>query len=126
MKVVEQLVLVLYRKLLNKLNMEEKKLRIVLQSFSSFNLSESCSKIINLVLSQISNIRVFGPISLPTKKRSYCVLRSPHVNKDSREQFEIRRYKKIIEISPYSQEVIKTLLMLDITPGVSSQLFQQL
>jgi len=106
--------------------MQERKLRIILQSFSSFNLNESCNKIVNLILMESSNSKLSGPISLPTRKRSYCVLRSPHVNKDSREQFEIRRYKKIIDISPYSKKIIKMLLMLDIAPGVSSQLFQQL
>lgn len=106
--------------------MREKKLRIILQSFSSFNLNESCIKIVNLVSMENPNIKLSGPISLPTRKRSYCVLRSPHVNKDSREQFEIRRYKKIIDIYPCSKEIVRTLFMLDISPGVSSQLFQQL
>nr|YP_011006123.1 30S ribosomal protein S10 [Dictyotopsis propagulifera]WAM63127.1 30S ribosomal protein S10 [Dictyotopsis propagulifera] len=104
--------------------MSQKKLRIILQSFSCQTLNESCSKIRNSLLSKNTNILFAGPISLPTKKRSYCVLRSPHVNKDSREQFEIRRYKKIIDIFPSSQEVVKTLLMLDLSAGVSSKLFQ--
>lgn len=106
--------------------MVEKKLRIILQSFSSLNLSDSCNQIINLVLIESPNSQLSGPISLPTRKHSYCVLRSPHVNKDSREQFEIRRYKKIIDISPYSDEIVRILLMLEIAPGVSSQLFRQL
>ncbi|CAL8412417.1 unnamed protein product [Dictyota dichotoma] len=106
--------------------MREKKLRIILQSFSSFHLNESCTKIVNLLLMENPNIKLSGPISLPTRKRSYCVLRSPHVNKDSREQFEIRRYKKIIDISSYSKDITRMLLMLDISPGVSSQLFQQI
>lgn len=105
--------------------MREKKLRIILQSFSSFNLSESCNKIVNLVLIESPKSKLSGPISLPTRRRSYCVLRSPHVNKDSREQFEIRRYKKIIDIAPYSKEIIRMLLMLDLTPGVSSQLLEE-
>lgn len=105
--------------------MSQKKLRIILQSFNSSSLTESCKKITNFFLIEEPTIRLWGPISLPTKKRSYCVLRSPHVNKDSREQFEIRRYKKIIDISPYSREIVKALLLLDISPGVSSKFLEQ-
>ena len=105
--------------------MSEKKLRIVLQSFNHTLLNESCNNIIALLDNQKSQIQFWGPISLPTRKRSYCVLRSPHVNKDSREQFEIRRYKKIIDISPASREIIKILLLLELSPGVSSKLFKQ-
>lgn len=103
----------------------KKKLRIVLQSFNHNLLNESCSDIITLLSNQESQIRFWGPVSLPTRKRSYCVLRSPHVNKDSREQFEIRRYKKIIDISPISREIIKILLLVEISPGVSTKLFKQ-
>lgn len=105
--------------------MPEKKLRIILQSFNSFTIAESSSKIINLLSKEDPNLKFWGPISLPTKKRSYCVLRSPHVNKDSREQFEIRRYKKIIDVAPYSKEILKLLLVLEISPGVSSRFLQQ-
>ena len=107
--------------------MSKKKLRIILQSFNHNLLNESC-KTIGMVVSKQPldlDIKFSGPISLPTKKRSYCVLRSPHVNKDSREQFEIRRYKKIIDISPVSREIIKILLSLEISPGVSSKLFRE-
>ncbi|CAM9093655.1 unnamed protein product [Choristocarpus tenellus] len=100
--------------------MLKKKIRIILESFNSTNLNESCKKFLllknNLTISYIS-----GPISLPTKKRSYCVLRSPHVNKDSREQFEIRRYKKIIDIysnSPEIKKILLNLLSLELFPGV--------
>nr|YP_009455854.1 30S ribosomal protein S10 [Dictyopteris divaricata]YP_010205359.1 30S ribosomal protein S10 [Grateloupia livida]AQZ25070.1 30S ribosomal protein S10 [Dictyopteris divaricata]UAV85928.1 30S ribosomal protein S10 [Grateloupia livida] len=105
--------------------MSDKKLRIILQSFNHKILNESCNKIINLISQEELPIKFWGPISLPTTKRSYCVLRSPHVNKDSREQFEIRRYKKIIDVSPSSKELVKVLFLLDIPPGVSSKLFQQ-
>ena len=107
--------------------MSKKKLRIILQSFNHDLLNESCKTIRMLVYSQPVNFDIdfSGPISLPTKKRSYCVLRSPHVNKDSREQFEIRRYKKIIDISPASREIIKILVSLEISPGVSSKLFKE-
>ena len=105
--------------------MSQKKLRIVLQSFNHNLLNESCKSIKMLGTNESLGINFSGPISLPTKKRSYCVLRSPHVNKDSREQFEIRRYKKIIDISPASREIIKILLSFEIAPGVSSKLFKE-
>ena len=107
--------------------MSKKKLRIILQSFNHNLLNESCKTIRLVVSRQLADfdIKFSGPISLPTKKRSYCVLRSPHVNKDSREQFEIRRYKKIIDISPISREIINLLLSLEISPGVSSKLFRE-
>lgn len=106
--------------------MVEKKLRIILQSFNHNMLTESSNKIIDFLVSQQElSIKFWGPVSLPTRKRSYCVLRSPHVNKDSREQFEIRRYKKIIDIFPSSRELVKLLLILDIPPGVSSKFFQE-
>lgn len=105
--------------------MYHKKLRITLQSFNHKSLNDSCIKIITTLSNDSQSLNICGPISLPTRKRSYCVLRSPHVNKDSREQFEIRRYKKVLEISPFSAEIMKLLLSIEIPAGVSTRLFQQ-
>jgi len=63
------------------------KLRIGLKAYNANVLDESCSKIIDVV--NETGKQAVGPIPLPTKRRIYCVLRSPHVNKDSREHFEI-------------------------------------
>nr|YP_011006545.1 30S ribosomal protein S10 [Halosiphon tomentosus]WAM63690.1 30S ribosomal protein S10 [Halosiphon tomentosus] len=103
--------------------MSKEKIRIILQSFNHLILNESCKKLLDVLTNEKSITSIAGPISFPTKKRSYCVLRSPHVNKDSREQFEIRRYKKIIDIQSNSKEIVNTLLILDLSPGVSSKLF---
>ena len=103
--------------------MSKEKIRIILKSFNHISLSSSCKKLLDVLTNEKSLITISGPISFPTKKRSYCVLRSPHVNKDSREQFEIRRYKKIIDIQSDSKEVLNTLLLLDLSPGVSTELF---
>nr|YP_011005562.1 30S ribosomal protein S10 [Cutleria multifida]WAM62566.1 30S ribosomal protein S10 [Cutleria multifida] len=103
--------------------MAKEKIRIILQSFNHLILKESCKKLLDVLASEKSILDISGPISLPTKKRSYCVLRSPHVNKDSREQFEIRRYKKIIDIQSNSKEIVNALLILDLSPGVSTELF---
>ena len=103
--------------------MSNEKIRITLQSFNHLILNECCKKISDVLINEKSVLKVAGPISFPTKKRSYCVLRSPHVNKDSREQFEIRRYKKIIDIESNSKEIVNILLSLDLSPGVSTELY---
>ena len=73
------------------------KIRVRLESFNHELLNTSCQKIMEIT--QGNNIDNVGVVSLPTDKRIYCVLRSPHVNKDSREHFEIRTHKRILEIS---------------------------
>jgi small subunit ribosomal protein S10 len=80
-----------------------KKIRIKMSSFDVKALNLSCKKIIDAV--KLDNSKLKGPIPLPTKKRIYCVLRSPHVNKDSREQFEIRVHKKILDIFPITTNI---------------------
>ncbi len=84
------------------------KIRIKLESFNHELLNSSCQKIINIL--QNTPLDCFKIVSLPTKKRIYCVLRSPHVDKDSREHFEIRVYKKVIDLSYSSKAQIFDLL----------------
>nr|YP_010444024.1 ribosomal protein S10 [Chattonella marina]UTE94911.1 ribosomal protein S10 [Chattonella marina] len=72
------------------------KIRVRIQAFESKTLNTCCQKIISAV--EQTNSLVKGPIPMPTKRRIYCVLRSPHVDKDSREHFEIRIHKKILDI----------------------------
>ena len=103
--------------------MSHEKIRIILQSFNHLLLNESCKKILDVLANDKSILNIAGPISFPTRKRSYCVLRSPHVDKDSREQFEIRRYKKIIDIQSNSKDIVNTLLLLELSPGVSTELY---
>jgi len=84
------------------------KMRIRLESFNKNLIVSSCRKI-NNIIQHISTDSV-SIVSLPTKKRIYCVLRSPHVDKDSREHFEIRIYKRIIDIySPKNEPDILKL-----------------
>ena len=61
-----------------------------------------------------------GPIPLPTKKRIYCVLRSPHVNKDSREHFEIRVHKRILDIYPSTINTAHSLININLPSGVTT------
>ena len=92
------------------------KLRIGLKAYDSTILDESCNKIIEVVSN--SDTKVVGPIPLPTKRRIYCVLRSPHVNKDAREHFEIRTHKRIIDVYKPSDNTLDNLRNLDISAGV--------
>ena len=72
------------------------KIRVRLESFNHELLDSSCRKIIDLA--ERSNLNRTGTVPLPTDKRIYCVLRSPHVDKDSREHFELRMHKRIIDL----------------------------
>jgi small subunit ribosomal protein S10 len=98
--------------------MIKEKIRISLYSFNKKLLNEACNKIFNLLPTLESKNNIKGPIFIPTKRRIYCVLRSPHVDKDSREQFEIRRYKRIIDIYPESSQTFEAFLKLELASGV--------
>jgi small subunit ribosomal protein S10 len=92
------------------------KIRIRLESFNHELLVSSCRKISEtLSTTSLTSIKM---VPLPTSKRIYCVLRSPHVDKDSREHFEIRVHKRILEIY-YDPEVpiIDLLTKIDLAPG---------
>ena len=78
------------------------KIRVRLESFNHELLTSSCQKIMDIL--NLKSLNSIGMITLPTSKRIYCVLRSPHVDKDSREHFEIRIHKRILEIY-YDPEV---------------------
>jgi len=75
---------------------EELKLRLKLESFNHKFLIQSYNLILKSI--SLSNVRVAGAVTLPTNKRIYCVLRSPHVNKNSREHFEIRIHKRVFDV----------------------------
>ena len=93
------------------------KIRVRLESFNHELLNSSCKKIVDIL--QTTSLDSIGVVSLPTKKRIYCVLRSPHVDKDSREHFEIRVHKRILEIYYDSEVPIFDLLVeADLPPGV--------
>lgn len=93
------------------------KIRVRLESFNHELLVSSCQKIIDSL--QSTSLNSIGMIPLPTSKRIYCVLRSPHVDKDSREHFEIRVHKRILEIFYDSEVPIFNLLSeTDLPPGI--------
>jgi len=92
------------------------KIRIKLKSYDPKLLNASCNKIIDTV--DRTEAKAIGPIPLPTKRKIYCVLRSPHVDKDSREHFEIKSHSKIIDIYEPSSNTIDSLMKLNIPAGV--------
>ena len=93
------------------------KIRIRLESFNHELLTSSCKKLVELI--QIYDADKFSIVSLPTDKRIYCVLRSPHVDKDSREHFEIRIHKRILDISYDSNiNIFDILAKSDLPPGI--------
>jgi len=95
------------------------KIRVRLESFNHELLTTSCQKIMEIT--QNNNVDNVGVVSLPTDKRIYCVLRSPHVNKDSREHFEIRIHKRILEISydrDLDMDIFDLLSKVDLPAGV--------
>ena len=93
------------------------KIRVRLESFNHELLNSSCKKIVEIL--QNTSLNSIGVVALPTKRRIYCVLRSPHVDKDSREHFEIRVHKRILEIYYDSEvEIFHLLSEADLPPGV--------
>nr|YP_009244804.1 ribosomal protein S10 [Pyropia pulchra]AMK97046.1 ribosomal protein S10 [Pyropia pulchra] len=95
---------------------QQTKIRIKLKAYNSTILNTSCDKIVDTA--SRTNAIAVGPIPLPTKRRIYCVLRSPHVDKDSREHFEIRSHRRIIDIHQPSSQTIDALMKLNLPSGV--------
>lgn len=96
--------------------MQKQKIRIRLKAYESSLLNQSCEKIIETTAR--TNSLTTGSIPMPTKRKLYCVLRSPHVDKDSREHFEIRIHKRILDIYEPSSQTIDSLMKLDLPSGV--------
>ncbi len=92
------------------------KIRLKLKAYDHRVLDRSVVAIVEAAKRSGSEIR--GPIPLPTKNKRYTVLRSPHVNKDSREQFEIRVYSRLIDIISATPETVDSLMKLDLAPEV--------
>ncbi|KKZ15195.1 MAG: 30S ribosomal protein S10 [Candidatus Synechococcus spongiarum 142] len=94
----------------------QQKIRIRLKAFDRRMLDISCEKIIDTA--DRTAATAIGPISLPTKRKIYCVLRSPHVDKDSREHFETRTHRRLIDIYNPSSKTIDALMKLNLPSGV--------
>jgi small subunit ribosomal protein S10 len=96
------------------------KIRIRLKAFDHKILDQSAERIVDTA--KRTGARVSGPIPLPTEKNIYTVLRSVHVDKDSREQFEMRTHKRLIDILEPTQQTVDALMKLDLSPGVDVEI----
>ena len=100
--------------------MAHQKIRIKLKSYDHRALDQSVAEIVNTV--KRTGARVSGPIPLPTKREDYTVLRSPHVDKKSREQFQIKTHKRLIDIMEPTAKTIDALKKLDLPTGVDVEI----
>ena len=96
------------------------KIRIRLKAYDHRLLDQAAAEIVETV--QRTRAKVAGPIPLPTKINKYCVLRSPHVDKKSREQFEIRTHRRLLDILGPTQETLDALMKLDLSAGVDVEI----
>ena len=96
------------------------KIRIRLKAFDHRLLDQSAVEILDTA--RRTGARIAGPIPLPTKIERYTVLRSPHVDKKSREQFEIRTHKRLLDILEPTQQTIDALMRLDLSAGVEVEI----
>ena len=96
--------------------MPKGRIRIKMKSYDYRIIDETCQKLVDTAVR--TGASVMGPIPLPTRRKIYCVLRSPHVNKDSREHFEVRIHKRIIDVYDPSSKTIDSLMKLDLPSGI--------
>ncbi|MDI6822354.1 MAG: 30S ribosomal protein S10 [Actinomycetota bacterium] len=100
--------------------MKTQKIRIRLKAHDHEIVDQSAKKIVDTV--RRTGARISGPIPLPTERSLYCVLRSPHVHKDSREQFEVRIHKRLIDILDPTPKTVDSLMRLDLPAGVDIEI----
>jgi len=96
--------------------MPKQRIRIKLKSYDHRILDQSAVQIVEAA--ERTGAAVIGPVPLPTHIRKFCVIRSPHVDKDSREQFEIRTHKRLIDIMDPTAKTIDVLTTLNLPAGV--------
>jgi len=100
--------------------MEAQKIRIRLKAYDHVALDRSTMEIVNTVTR--TGAKISGPVPLPTKRTIYTVLRSPHVDKKSREQFETRIHKRLIDIYDSNPQTVDSLMRLDLPAGVDVEI----
>ncbi len=99
---------------------KKSRIRVCLKAYDHKLIDVSAEKIVETA--KRTDAKVAGPIPLPTKRRIYCVLRSPHVDKKSREHFEMRTHKRIIDMYDPTQATMEELRRLDLPAGVDIEL----
>ena len=100
--------------------MQTTKIRIRLKAYDYRLLDQSTNEIVDTA--KRTGARVAGPIPLPTRISKYTVLRGPHVDKKSREQFEVRTHKRLLDILEPTQQTLEALMKLDLSAGVDVEI----
>lgn len=100
--------------------MANQKIRIKLKAYEHTLIDQSAQRIVDTA--KRSGAKVSGPIPLPTEKEIITILRSPHVNKDSREQFEMRTHKRLIDIHNPNPRTVDAMMKLDLPAGVEIEI----
>lgn len=102
------------------IRMQNQKIRIRLKAFDHRLIDSSAQEIVETA--KRTGAQVCGPIPLPTRKERYTVLVSPHVNKDARDQYEIRTHKRVLDIVEPTEKTVDALMKLDLAAGVEVQI----
>ena len=100
--------------------MQSQKIRIRLKAFDYRLIDQSTQEIVETAKRTGAQVR--GPIPLPTKKERFTVLISPHVNKDARDQYEMRTHKRMLDIVEPTEKTVDALMKLDLAAGVDVQI----
>ena len=100
--------------------MDQQSIRIRLKAYDHRVLDQSAKEIVNTAKRAGAQVR--GPIPLPTRIEKFTVLRSPHIDKKSREQFEIRTHKRVLDIVEPTQQTVDALMKLDLAAGVDVEI----
>ena len=100
--------------------MQNQKIRIRLKAFDHRLIDQSAQEIVDTA--KRTGAQVHGPIPLPTNRERYTILVSPHVNKDARDQYEIRTHKRVLDIVEPTEKTVDALMKLDLAAGVDVQI----
>jgi len=100
--------------------MQNQRIRIRLKAFDHRPIDQSTAEIVETAKRTGAQVR--GPIPLPTRKERFTVLISPHVNKDARDQYEIRTHKRLVDIVEPTEKTVDALMRLDLAAGVDVQI----
>ncbi|GAC1034607.1 30S ribosomal protein S10 [Pseudomonas sp. No.21] len=104
----------------SEVKMQNQQIRIRLKAFDHRLIDQSTQEIVETAKRTGAQVR--GPIPLPTRKERYTVLISPHVNKDARDQYEIRTHKRVLDIVQPTDKTVDALMKLDLAAGVEVQI----
>lgn len=100
--------------------MQKQSIRIILRTFDHRLIDKATSKIVETA--KRTGARVRGPVPMPTRKRHFNLLKSPHVNKDAQEQYKLHVYKRLIDILEPTDKTVDALMKLDLSAGVDVQI----